>query len=324
MGPSNEKVRQAMSEFDRRGFLKASASLGATSLMASAMPAWAQGTKDAAAPEVLQKQIPSTGETIPAVGLGSWITFNVGNDIELRDQCADVMSAFFDAGGRMIDSSPMYGSAQDVIGYGLDKLGARDRVFSTDKVWTAGDGAEQIAETSKRWKVDQFDLLQVHNLLGINENLPLLFRMKDEGQVRHVGVTTSHGRRTEDLIAVMKNERLDFVQVTYNPIDRKVEDYLLPLAYDRGIAVIVNRPFRGGSLTERLEGQPLPEFASELEAKSWAQLILKYLIAHPAVTCPIPATTKPAHAAENMAAATGPLPDDKMREQIAAVIGVLV
>ena len=313
-----------MSEFDRRGFLKASASLGALGLLASGMPAWAQGSSDARASEVLQKQIPSTGEEIPAVGLGSWITFNVGQDIELRNQCADVMSAFFDAGGRMIDSSPMYGSAQDVIGYGLDKLGARDRVFSTDKVWTAGDGAEQIAETSDRWKVEQFDLLQVHNLLGINENLPLLFRMKDEGQLRHVGVTTSHGRRTEDLIAVMKNERLDFVQVTYNPIDRKVEDYLLPLAYDRGIAVIVNRPFRGGSLTERLEGQPLPEFAAELEAKSWAQLILKYLIAHPAVTCPIPATTKPAHAAENMAAATGPLPDDKMREQIAAVIGVLV
>ena len=302
-----------MSEFDRRGFLKASASLGALGLLASGLPAWAQGSSDAPS-EVLQKQIPSTGEEIPAVGLGSWITFNVGQDIVLRNQCADVMSAFFDAGGRMIDSSPMYGSAQDVIGYGLDKLGARDRVFSTDKVWTAGDGAEQIAETSDRWKVEQFDLLQVHNLLGINENLPLLFRMKDEGQLRHVGVTTSHGRRTEDLIAVMKNERLDFVQVTYNPIDRKVEDYLLPLAYDRGIAVIVNRPFRGGSLTERLEGQPLPEFAAELEAKSWAQLILKYLIA----------TTKPAHAAENMAAATGPLLDDKMREQIAAVIGVLV
>jgi len=297
-----------MSEFDRRGFLKASASLGALGLLASGLPAWAQGSSDAPS-EVLQKQIPSTGEEIPAVGLGSWITFNVGQDIVLRNQCADVMSAFFDAGGRMIDSSPMYGSAQDVIGYGLDKLGARDRVFSTDKVWTAGDGAEQIAETSDRWKVEQFDLLQVHNLLGINENLPLLFRMKDEGQLRHVGVTTSHGRRTEDLIAVMKNERLDFVQVTYNPIDRKVEDYLLPLAYDRGIAVIVNRPFRGGSLTERLEGQPLPEFAAELEAKSWAQLILKYLIAHPA---------------ENMAAATGPLLDDKMREQIAAVIGVLV
>ncbi|GAA0627566.1 aldo/keto reductase [Thalassospira tepidiphila] len=313
-----------MSEFDRRGFLKASASLGALGLLASGVPAWAQGSSDARASEVLQKKIPSTGEEIPAVGLGSWITFNVGQDIELRNQCADVMSAFFDAGGRMIDSSPMYGSAQDVIGYGLDKLGARDRVFSTDKVWTAGDGAEQIAETSDRWKIEQFDLLQVHNLLGINENLPLLFRMKDERQLRHVGVTTSHGRRTEDLIAVMKNERLDFVQVTYNPIDRKVEDYLLPLAYDRGIAVIVNRPFRGGSLTERLEGQPMPEFAAELEAKSWAQLILKYLIAHPAVTCPIPATTKPAHAAENMAAATGPLPDDKMREQIAAVIGVLV
>jgi len=318
-----------MSDLDRRKFLKSAgavAALGGLGVFGAGTnrPAFAQSSTKSDLPDIIQKAIPSTGETIPAVGLGSWITFNVGNDMELRDQCADVMSAFFKAGGRMIDSSPMYGSAQDVIGYGLDALGAHDKVFSTDKVWTSGDGAGQIAETSDRWKVEQFDLLQVHNLLGINDNLPLLFRMKDAGQLRYVGVTTSHGRRTDDLMAVMKNERLDFVQVTYNPIDRKVEDYLLPLAYDRGIAVIVNRPFRGGSLTERLEGQPLPEFAAELEAKSWAQLILKYLIAHPAVTCPIPATTKPAHAAENMAAATGPLPDEKMREQIAAVIGVLV
>lgn len=314
-----------MSEFDRRAFLKATASFGALGLMVSGAPAWAQDSGVAPKmPEVLHKQIPSTGERIPAIGLGSWITFNVGNDMELRDQCADVISAFFKAGGRMIDSSPMYGSAQDVIGYGLDTLGAHDKVFSTDKVWTAGDGMAQIRETAKRWNIKQFDLLQVHNLLGINENLPLLFRLKDEGLLRYVGVTTSHGRRTDDLIAVMKNERLDFVQVTYNPVDRKVEDYLLPLAYDRGIAVIVNRPFRGGSLTERLEGEPLPEFASALEVDSWAQLILKYLIAHPAVTCPIPATTKPAHAAENMRAAVDPLPDEKMREQIAGVIGVLI
>ncbi|MEQ9566900.1 MAG: aldo/keto reductase, partial [Pseudomonadales bacterium] len=175
-----------------------------------------------------------------------------------------------------------------------------------------------------RWHMQKFDLLQVHNLFGITDNLRLLFRLKDEGLLRYIGVTTSHGRRTDDLIAVMKNERLDFVQVTYNPIDRKVEEYLLPMAYDRGIAVIVNRPFRGGSLTERLEGEPLPEFASDLKVESWAQLILKYLIAHPSVTCPIPATTNPGHAAENMRAATGFLPDDKMREQIAAVIGVLV
>ncbi|MBS8275538.1 aldo/keto reductase [Thalassospira tepidiphila] len=318
-----------MSDFDRRKFLKSTGSVAALGGLGvfGLGPIWhAFAQSDAATdqPEVIQKTIPSTGETIPAVGLGSWITFNVGNDIELRKQCADVMSAFFRSGGRMIDSSPMYGSAQDVIGYGLDALGEHNKVFSTDKVWTSGDGASQIKETSERWKVQKFDLLQVHNLLGINENLPLLFRMKDAGQLRYVGVTTSHGRRTEDLIAVMKNERLDFVQVTYNPVDRKVEDYLLPLAYDRGIAVIINRPFRGGSLPERLEGEPLPEFARELEVKSWAQLILKYLISHPAVTCPIPATTKPAHAMENMAAATGALPDEKMREQIAAVIGVLV
>tara|TARA_B100000123_G_scaffold150021_1_gene110917 strand:+ start:302 stop:1216 length:915 start_codon:yes stop_codon:yes gene_type:complete len=300
------------------GALGLSASLGAL------IPGVAHGALRKDVPDIIRKQVPSTGEAIPAVGLGSWITFNVGNDMALRDQCADVVSAFFNAGGRMIDSSPMYGSAQEVIGYCLDKLGAHDRVFSTDKVWTSGNGLDQISETRKRWNTRKFDLLQVHNLLGINDNLPLLFRLKNEGQLRYVGVTTSHGRRTEDLIAVMKNERLDFVQVTYNPVDRKVEEYLLPLAYDRGIAVIINRPFRGGSLLDQLEGEPLPEFAAELEVESWAQLILKYLIAHPSVTCPIPATTNPAHAAENMRAATGRLPDDKMREQIAAVIGVLI
>ncbi|MEQ9346233.1 MAG: aldo/keto reductase [Thalassospira sp.] len=313
-----------MSDIDRRKFLQATAALGALASFGLGRAASAQGKSPGDFPDILRKPIPSTGEEIPAIGLGSWITFNVGNDQVLRDQCADVISAFFAAGGRMIDSSPMYGSAQEVIGYCLDKLGARDQVFSTDKVWTSGDGVAQIDQTLARWHMQKFDLLQVHNLLGITDNLRLLFRLKDEGLLRYVGVTTSHGRRTDDLIAVMKNERLDFVQVTYNPIDRKVEEYLLPMAYDRGIAVIVNRPFRGGSLTERLEGEPLPEFASDLEVESWAQLILKYLIAHPSVTCPIPATTSPGHAAENMRAATGLLPDDKMREQIAAVIGVLV
>ncbi|WP_430472949.1 aldo/keto reductase [Thalassospira lucentensis] len=313
-----------MSDIDRRKFLQTMAALGALASFGLGRAVSAQAKSPGDFPDILRKPIPSTGEEIPAIGLGSWITFNVGNDLVLRDQCADVISAFFAAGGRMIDSSPMYGSAQEVIGYCLDKLGARNQVFSTDKVWTSGDGMAQIDQTLARWHTKKFDLLQVHNLLGITDNLRLLFRLKDEGLLRYVGVTTSHGRRTDDLIAVMKNERLDFVQVTYNPIDRKVEEYLLPMAYDRGIAVIVNRPFRGGSLTERLEGEPLPEFASDLEVESWAQLILKYLIAHPSVTCPIPATTNPGHAAENMRAATGLLPDDKMREQIAAVIGVLV
>lgn len=317
-----------MSESDRRTFIKGATALGLSASLASSLGLMGADVARAAlikdVPDMIRKAIPSSGEEIPAVGLGSWITFNVGNDMELRDQCADVVSAFFNAGGRMIDSSPMYGSAQEVIGYCLDKLGAHDRVFSTDKVWTAGDGARQVEETASRWNTRSFDLLQVHNLVGINENLPLLFRMKDEGKLRYVGITTSHGRRTEDVIALMKNERLDFVQVTYNPVDRKVEEYLLPLAYDRGIAVIVNRPFRGGSLLDQLEGEPLPEFAAGLKVESWAQLILKYLIAHPSVTCPIPATTNPAHAAENMRAATGQLPDDKMREQIAAVIGLLI
>tara|TARA_R110001583_G_scaffold177021_1_gene331971 strand:+ start:78678 stop:79634 length:957 start_codon:yes stop_codon:yes gene_type:complete len=317
----------AMSELDRRRFLQnflgGVAATGMFAGIGGVKPVWAQTLDNRDVPDVLKKPIPSTGEMIPAVGMGSWITFNVGNDQELRDQCASVMSAFFAAGGKMIDSSPMYGSAQDVIGYGLDKLGARGRVFAADKVWTSDDGAAQIAQTTARWDIDRFDLLQVHNLLDINDNLPILFEMKDAGKLRYVGVTTSHGRRTDDVIAVMKKEPLDFVQVTYNPVDRKVEQYLLPLAQERGIGVIVNRPFRGGSLIDRLQGEALPGFADEIGAKSWAQVILKFLISHPGVTCPIPATTQPSHAAENMAAAKEPLPDDEMRERIAAMIGLL-
>ena len=273
----------------------------------------------APAPAPLSRPIPSSGEQIPVVGLGTWITFNVGDDPELRDECADVMRAFFRHGGRVIDSSPMYGSSQEVVGHGLGKLGRRHGVFAADKVWIGSgpDGPEQIEESRGRWGVRRFDLLQVHNLLAWEEHLPRLLEMKAAGRVRYVGITTSEGRRHDEVEQIMATRPIDFVQVSYNVLDREVERRILPLARERGIAVLVNRPFRQGSLTRELERRPLPPFAAELGAATWAQLLLKFIISHPAVTCVIPATTKPAHAAENLGAAAGPLPDDAMRGRIA-------
>lgn len=268
------------------------------------------------------RPIPSTGERLPRVGLGSWITFNVGDDPVLRDECAAVMEAFFEAGGRLIDSSPMYGSSQPTIGYGLDRLGATDRVFSADKVWTSsvGSGPEQIEESRAAWGVPRFDLLQVHNLRAWEGHLATLFEMKDAGEVSYVGITTSHGRRHDQVEAIMRDHPLDFVQLTYNVVDREAEERLLPLARERGIGIIVNRPFQQGRLTERLESETLPAWAAEIDAETWAQFILKYIISHPAVTCAIPATTRVDHVRENMAAAGSPLPDDAMRRRMAAYV----
>jgi diketogulonate reductase-like aldo/keto reductase len=271
----------------------------------------------------LGKRIPASGEEIPAVGLGSWITFNVGNDIEGRANCAEVMRNFFAAGGRLIDSSPMYGSSQGVIGEGLQKIGSPNQLFSADKVWTSSAGAAQVEASRKLWRVPRFDLLQVHNLLAWEKQLPLLQAMKAEGRVRYVGITTSEGRRHREIEDIMRGHRIDFVQLTYNPIDREAEKRLLPLARERGIAVLANRPFREGALLRDLRRSPLPPWTAEIDCASWAQVVLKFIVSHPAVTCAIPATSQVAHVRENMAAATGRMPDDAMRQRIAAHIAKL-
>jgi diketogulonate reductase-like aldo/keto reductase len=274
---------------------------------------------------LLTKPIPSSGERLPVVGLGSWITFNVGDDAELRDECTAVMGAFFAAGGRMIDSSPMYGSSQAVIGHGLTQLGRPPELFSADKVWTsAGSGGlKQIEESRAYWGVRRFDLLQVHNLLAWEAHLPTLLAMKAEGRVRYVGITTSEGRRHQELEKIMATRPIDFVQVTYNVLDREIEDRILPLAEERGIAVIANRPFQQGALIRRLQRHPLPSWASQIGARNWAQFILKFIVSHPAVSCAIPATTQVAHVKENMAAATGILPDGATRRRMVAYVEAL-
>lgn len=296
------------------------------SLLLSLAPALARPdafAQSVAAVRPLARRIPSSGEELPAIGLGSWITFNVGDDREARAARAEVMRQFFAAGGRVIDSSPMYGSSQDVIGEGLSKLASTGKVFSADKVWTSSPGAPQIEASRKLWRVVRFDLLQVHNLLGWEKQLPLLQAMKAEGRVRYVGITTSEGRRHRDMEDIMRKHRIDFVQLTYNPLDREAEQRLLPLARERGIAVLANRPFRQGALLHDLRRHSLPPWAAQIDCASWAQVVLKFIVTHPAITCAIPATRQVAHVRENMAAATGRMPDEAMRERIAAHIAKL-
>jgi diketogulonate reductase-like aldo/keto reductase len=287
-------------------------------LAAVSMPALRPSTGDAAEQSIITKPVPSTGEALPVVGLGSWITFNVGDDIAARDSCAEVMRAFFESGGRLIDSSPMYGSSQAVIGYGLEKLGKPSRLVSADKVWTSSGarGPAQIEESRRRWGVGRFDLLQVHNLLAWEEHLPTLFEMKGSRRLSYVGITTSEGRRHDEVEQVMLSQPIDFVQVSYNIADREVEQRILPLAREKGIAVLINRPFREGALLESLQNKPLPAWAPEIGAASWAQFILKFIVSHPAVTCAIPATTRVDHVRENLRAATGRSPDDALRRRM--------
>ncbi|QOY94215.1 aldo/keto reductase [Massilia sp. UMI-21] len=282
------------------------------SLLALPAFAHAQGR-----PTILTRPVPSSGEQLPVVGLGSWITFNVGRDPAARADCLAVMRQFFAGGGRLIDSSPMYGSAQSVIGEAVGKL-RPPQLFSADKVWTgaAGRGLAQAEASRRLWQLPRFDLLQVHNLLGWEAHLPMLLKMKREGRLRYVGITTSEGRRHAELLNIMASQPIDFVQVSYNALDRDVERRILPLARERRIGVIVNRPFRQGELTRALAGKRLPGWAAEIGCTSWAQALLKFIVAHPAVSCAIPATTSVAHVRENMLAATGPLPDEALRRRI--------
>ncbi|MFL9825181.1 aldo/keto reductase [Rhodoplanes sp. SY1] len=307
----------------RRSILGGLAGAAALAVPLRAQPAPPPSPRSA--PEPAARTIPSTGEAIPAVGLGTWITFNVGNDAVLRDECTAVVAAFFAAGGRLIDSSPMYGSSQPTIGHALAKLDHPAALFSAEKVWTssARNGRPQIDQSLRLWGVPRFDLVQVHNLLAWEAHLDTLLDMKAQKQLRYVGITTSEGRRHAEIEAVMSGRPIDFVQVTYNPVDREVERRILPLARERGIAVIVNRPFREGELTRRLAQHPLPAWPAEIGAASWAQLVLKFIVSHPAVTCAIPATTRVDHVRENLAAAAGPLPEEPLRRRIAEQLGRL-
>jgi diketogulonate reductase-like aldo/keto reductase len=295
---------------------------GSAAALAAGLP-W----PSAAAQEhiAITRRIPGSGEAVPVVGLGSWITFNVGDDPHARAACAEVVRAFFASGGRMIDSSPMYGSSQPTIGHALASLGHPPALFAAEKVWTsvAARGPAQIEQSRAYWGVARFDLMQVHNLVAWQQHLPRLFEMKAAGRLRYVGVTTSHGRRHAEIEQVMRTQPIDFVQVTYNLLDREVERRILPLALERGIAVIVNRPFREGALLDALERHRVPGWATEIDCDGWAQAALKFITSHPAVTCAIPATSRVDHVQQNMGAARGRMPDAALRARMAADVAAL-
>ncbi|OJX01806.1 MAG: aldo/keto reductase [Burkholderiales bacterium 70-64] len=268
----------------------------------------------------LARPIPSSGEALPVIGLGTWQTFDVGPSPAQRAPLADVLRSFLELGGRLVDSSPMYGRSEEVVGELTAGLGARERLFVATKVWTEGAraGIAQMEDSMRKLRADPIDLMQVHNLVDVDTHLDTLRDWKQAGRVRYVGVTHYTAGAHQAVARLIAMRPVDFVQINYSVGEREAERRLLPLARERRVAVIVNRPFGGGGLLGRLRSRPLPAWAAEIGCTSWAQLLLKFVISHPAVTCAIPATSRVAHLRDNMAAGRGSLPDEGLRARIAA------
>jgi diketogulonate reductase-like aldo/keto reductase len=294
----------------RRSLLK----LGAATAASLIMPKPAR-----AEPALVQRPIPSTGEMLPAVGLGTWQAFDVAGDAAGLGEARETLKALVALGGRMIDSSPMYRSAESVAGQLVQELGIRDKVFVATKVWTEGRaaGARQMEESMKKLRVQQLDLMQVHNLVDTATHLATLRDWKKSGRVRYLGVTHYHAGAHAALEASLRTQSVDFVQVNYSLAEPEADRKLLQAARDAGVAVIVNRPFAEGAMFGAVRGKELPSFAGEIGCASWAQFFLKWILGHPAVTCAIPGTRNPKHLADNVQAAHAPLPDEAMRRRMA-------
>lgn len=291
-------------ELSRRRFVSEMAALG---LMAS-LPARARAFERAAV-------------KIPPIGMGSWLTFDVGANATSRANCVEVLRIFFELGGGLIDSSPMYRTSEEVIGHCLDSIDDKAGLFAATKVWKYGrePGVSTMEASRRLWGVEHFDLMQIHNMLDWQTHLDTLRQMKADGQIRYIGITTSHGRRHAEFERVITREDdFDFVQFTYNMTHRTAEERLLPLALERGKGVIINRPLDGGRLFDTVVGRPLPGWASEIACDNWAQVFLKFIVSHPAVSCAIPATSRVDHMRQNMGALHGPVPDAKLRQRMLA------
>ncbi len=271
---------------------------------------------------LLQRSIPSTGEKLPAVGVGTWQTFNVGAGNEVRKPLKEVLVKMIEAGAKVIDSSPMYGNSEGVVGDLSTEAGVNDKLFIATKVWTSGEaeGIQQMNRSFELLKRKKVDLMQVHNLVDWQTHLKTLRKWKDEGKIRYIGITHYTDSTHGTMANIIKNNPIDFVQVNYNLMDWNAEKELLPVAIERKVAVIVNRPFEEGALFQRTKGKELPAWASEIDCKSWAQFFLKFIISHPAVTCAIPGTSKISHLMDNLGAAMGRLPDSNLRDKMKQVI----
>ena len=272
---------------------------------------------------LLTRAIPSSGESIPVVGLGTWQTFDVGSSVAEQVPLETVLRTFVDSGGRLIDSSPMYGRAEQVVGDLSSRLGVSTQLFIATKVWTQGSaaGIRQMEASMRKLGRSRIELLQVHNLVDVDAHLDTLEEWQREGRVRYIGITHYSSSAHDQVARVLTSRRVDFVQINYSAAERVAERRLLPLAQERGVAVLVNRPFAEGALLRRLAGRPLPGFAAEIGCQTWAELLLKFVVSHPAVTGAIPATSSVTHLQENMRAALGALPDRALCERIAAEVG---
>jgi diketogulonate reductase-like aldo/keto reductase len=270
-----------------------------------------------------QRKIPSSSEMLPVVGCGTWRTFDVGSRPEERAPLAEVLKILFEAGGSVIDTSPMYGAAEAVVGDLLAAAGTRNKAFIATKVWTSGrsSGVEQMTRSLSLLKTDHVELMQIHNLLDWRAHLPSLRAWKAEKRIRYLGITHYTQSAHDELESVMRAEKWDFVQLNYALDDRAVERRLLPLATERGIAVIVNQPFGGGGLLRKLLPRKLPDWAGDIGCTSWAQILLKFVLANPAVTCVIPGTGKPEHMRDNVQAGFGVYPDAAMLKKMVAEVG---
>ncbi len=267
---------------------------------------------------MLTRSFGAAGETLPVIGLGTYRAFDVSSSEGNLAQCAEVVASLVDAGGSVVDSSPMYGRAQAVVGDVHARLGLRDRLFLATKVWTSGKaaGIRQMEDAFRLMRTATVDLMQIHNLVDVATHTATLLGWKQDGRVRYIGITHYHAGAHAELARLVESGRYDFVQVNYSIEERQAEQRLLPLALEHGVGVIANRPFAQSALFSRVRGKPLPALAAALGCESWAQFFLKFVISHPAVTCVIPATRSAAHLRSNALAATGPLPDADMRRRM--------
>jgi diketogulonate reductase-like aldo/keto reductase len=297
---------------DRRTFLGNALALPALAMMPAA-----------AAPALAARAIPTDGRHLPVVGLGTWQTFDVGSDAAARTRLGDVLARFAELGGALVDSSPMYGNSESVLGDLAAQHVLRERLFLATKIWTRGrnEGIAQMEESLRRLRAPRIELMQVHNLVDWKQHLPLLRAWKAEGRIRYLGITHYTASAYGEVEAVLRTEKLDFLQINYSLLEQDSAQRLLPLAAERGVAVIANRPFAEGTLFARVKGRTLPAEAAALGCASWAQLFLRWILAHPAVTCAIPASSKLAHLEDNMAAGLGPMPGFAEQKALARMAG---
>jgi len=271
---------------------------------------------------ILTRTIPSSGEKLPVIGVGTWRAFDADLNGDSRRQLEEVLSMFVKLGGRVIDSSPMYGRAEEVIGQLTSALGIRDKLFLATKVWTQGkqNGIQSIGRSMSLLRSNRIDLIQVHNLVDVNTQLATLREWKKHGRIRYTGITHYESGALSEIEKLMRNQKFDFLQINYSLMEPEAEERILQLAQERSIALIANRPFGSGDLFGKVRSKPLPDWAAEFDCHSWAQFFLKWIVANPAITCTIPATDKPRHLEDNMLGGIGPLPDAKLRRRMSELV----